>query len=161
VGVIWKRKRECSHFDENDNPIYDTTNVYAFLEQSRGKYAHEMLTEVCEYEWEISIFEFFSMSKSDFDHALERKMIEDLRWAKSAEKLREEARELLLDNPTAYLTIADSVDAGNCEVGTKDFTKQFGIKGDRIKVSTLLAHPQFKEMLNIQAFQKTVVHVFG
>ncbi len=68
----------------------------------------------------------------------------------------EEIRRLLDREGT--MAIDDSLAAGNCLPGTKDFMERFGLK-EPVSFKILRQHPRFEEMLKIAAFRKVVAYV--
>lgn len=71
----------------------------------------------------------------------------------------EKCLDYIKKNPDSYLCFKDSIEAGNCEPGTKHFQKKYGIKEDEILFSELYKMDLAK-MLNNKAFRLTIYQAY-
>jgi len=71
-------------------------------------------------------------------------------------------RSILQKHQNEYISFQDSIEAGNCEFGTREFQKQYFPRNkERVKVKTILKHPQIKKILNNPSFQRVVLWKWG
>ena len=152
-GLFWRRRSEIE--------------VEAFMEiprteLSNSKYVVEGETsEFIDYEQNFSVLEWFSKGLDEWKEYFHSKLVKKARqdYVYARQRAGVDTRRLMEQNPNVQICIQDSLDVGNCRLGTEDFIKRYGIEIESdgcISVAKLLENKNIDEMLRNFSFQKVV-----
>jgi len=153
-GLYWRRGR---------------TGVEAFIEIPRaslngGKYVVEGETsEWIDYEENFSVLEWFSKEVDEWKEYFRSKLLTKARqdYVYARQRAGIDTRRLMEQNREVRICVQDSLDVGNCPVGTQQFIEKYRIEADEDGCTTigeLLDNEHIDEMLRNFAFQKVIHH---
>lgn len=148
--------------------VYPNKGVYAFAEIP--VLAEYQLFEpdgdlpFVEYEQEIDLLEWNSKPLEEWEAILHAKAKEKAKkeWEIQNYHLQERENRDVLEycrlNSSVEITSADSLAAGNCEVGTKAFMRRFHLR-DKMTLGELRDLPHWKSMIVNKDFLKVLKYV--
>lgn len=142
--------------------------VEAFAECTRCTVGreHPDLPEYIDYEENFPLLDWFSRSVEDWENYFREKLTRKARidYISACKWDGTSTKAILIKNAEDSLCIADSLEVGNCELGTRDFIQQYGLALDQsgcIRISNLLEHPYIEKICRHLAFQKVVGFKFA
>ena len=153
-GLLWKRKVNDIHLVK--------------VRYRQEKYNHVSLDSLVEYEEIRSMFTGIFTDLADeekrdkihkyFDKFLSKKERRDYVAAKAQENTYEGEQLIksVKENPLMQISLQDSIDSGNCPIGSKEFIQQYNLS-ENVYFSELLQHKDLEEMLKNQMFVKVLV----
>lgn len=151
-GLCWKRKGfNLSLIKEIERPekYRITNNQFCDFEETVSIYHEYGLNQIGSETW-------LQYWHNHFDARLIHKMRQD--WSSSTRNSVEEIKKLLekYSSTTISVSIADSIAAGNCLVGSRDFIDRFALKESEL-IKNLLEHQSLDKMLKDFNFRKTIL----
>jgi hypothetical protein len=157
VGQGWKINKFFYKRFGNTIRMMKEVNLQDY---SDGKYFIER--KFMEYELDISIFDFYEAQHEDWNKELERQLLRKIRnewvWERSEEKktfISQNIKEVLEKNPNQVINLDDSVQTGNCPVGTREFINQFSLKKE-MTFGELINSDHFEEFKKNRDFIKVI-----
>jgi hypothetical protein len=137
------------------NTHNDKVEVFMYIRE--GKY------QGYEYEWEMTPYEYnkytfsglFREGKKEIRKKYDTDSYYRLQESLGNQGIRQYIKTLLEENLAEVLTVADSVAAGNCHVGTRKWMNRYGIN-DNITVAELLKKERIDAMVEDRDFQRVV-----
>jgi hypothetical protein len=138
-------------------------SVFAFIEVERSEYEEGRYsipkTKYANYELYFPAIKWYqdkASCKKELQHYLRRKIKMD--YVIHAKRVREKADvvELMAQHPELVLTIKDSLEVGNCELGTMSFIDSYNLKTE-MTIGDLLRHKDIDKMLDRMDFKKVIL----
>lgn len=159
---------EIIHFNprtydyEKEKSVIKREDYYKF--PAKKYYLNEEDKKIIIYKYrnQISVYSYHAGSLTD-----EKEMLKNARrkakrdWINSQKEKtdKEKIKRILEENPKETLRVEDSIKAGNCEVGTKNFRDEyFGSNREEVKFEEILNKDYFDEILENKDFRATIAY---
>jgi len=141
--------------------------VYDILVKDLNRFEYYIIAQTkmnrqwYEFEKIVSKIEF-ALNEEKTLRSMFLRILEKINYDKKRQYEKQEeikhVKSLLRKHSSEDLTIQDSIDAGNCEVGTRNFIKNFNIKRDSLKCGTILK--SYPKMIEDYQFRRVVLKKF-
>jgi hypothetical protein len=113
-----------------------------------------------EYEASRNIFAFYGEAREVFETEIEEMLNQKISRINTLNKVYLDIVEEIKNNPQIIIRFEDSITAGNCEYGTRQFINRYHLN-DEVSFEYLAAHAMFEQMTHNHSFINAVKVALG
>lgn len=144
--------------------IEDVEYFHLYKAADENKIYHQVWALVdstwVEYEVSHNLFAFYANPRDIFETEIENLLTNKINKIKILNLSFADIELTIKANPETTISIQDSLHAGNCEYGTRQFIKRYRLN-DEVTFAELAAHHSFEQMIKNHSFINAVKIALG